>query len=243
MLMGLLAAAEFVPDAMGGGGRPLSVDVVLEQYIWVFYASFLVSFVFTPVMRVVANFYQIIDQPDRVRKMHNVPVAYLGGMAVFLGWLTGLAISQFRRMPLHEPGLPIHVTINFSIVAGACVIIVIGLWDDVFGIKPWMKIAGQVGAASLLLAENIGTRCTGIFFDTLNHWLAIQQEHGHWMAGSYIPHIPGWVTYLTSSVVVVLVVEACCNAKNLMDRLDGHSGGVTAVIAGGFLFLAVHLAI
>jgi hypothetical protein len=84
-------------------------------------------------------------------------------MAVFLGWLTGLAISQFRRMPMHEPGLPIHVTINFSIVAGACVIIVIGLWDDVFGIKPWMKIAGQVGAASLLLAGTSGPTARGSF--------------------------------------------------------------------------------
>jgi UDP-GlcNAc:undecaprenyl-phosphate GlcNAc-1-phosphate transferase len=239
MLMGLLA--EFIPDAMGGG-RSLSVDIVLEQYVWVFYGAFLVSFVFTPVMRVVANYYQIIDEPDRVRKMHNVPVAYLGGMAVFLGWLTGLAISQFRKMPVHEPGLPLHVTINFSIVAGACVIIVIGLWDDVFGIKPWMKIAGQLAAASFLIAEDIGTHCTGLFFDTLNGWLLTQQAPGHWLAGSPWLHVPGWVTYISSSVVVLLVVVSCCNAANLMDGLDGLCGGVTAVIAGGFLFLAVHLA-
>jgi UDP-GlcNAc:undecaprenyl-phosphate GlcNAc-1-phosphate transferase len=245
MLMGLLAATEFVPDALGGGW-PLSVDAVLEQYIWVFYASFLVAFVFTPVMRVVANYYHIIDEPDRVRKMHNVPVAYLGGLAVFLGWLTGLAISQFRRLPMPEPGLPTHVTINFSIVAGACVIIVIGLWDDVFGIKPWMKIAGQIGAASFLIAEDIGTHCTGLFFDTFNNWLTIQQKSGHFLSGmaaSHFLHIPGWVTYVSSSVVVIFVVVSCCNATNLMDGLDGLCGGVTAVIAGGFLFLAVHLAV
>jgi len=178
--------------------------------------------------------------------MHNVPVAYLGGMAVFLGWLTGLAISQFRKLPTPEPGLPAHVTINFSIVAGACVIIVIGLWDDVFGIKPWMKIAGQIGAASFLIAEDIGTHCTGLFFDTFNNWLSIQQQSGHFlsgMAGSHFLHIPGWVTYFSSSVVVVFVVVSCCNATNLMDGLDGLCGGVTAVIAGGFLFLAVHLAV
>src|SRR5204862_1187666 len=34
----------------------------------------------------------------------------------------------------------------------------------------------------------------------------------------------------------------CCNATNLMDGLDGLCGGVTAIIAGGFLFLAVHMA-
>src|SRR5258706_4862094 len=107
-----------------------------------------------------------------MRKMHNVPVAYLGGMAVFLGWLTGLAISQFRKLPLHEPGLPPHVTISFSIVAGACVIIVIGLWDDVFGIKPWVKIVGQAGAATFLGADEIGRQCMGLFFHQVNNWLS-----------------------------------------------------------------------
>jgi UDP-GlcNAc:undecaprenyl-phosphate GlcNAc-1-phosphate transferase len=42
--------------------------------------------------------------------------------------------------------------------------------------------------------------------------------------------------------VVICVVVACCNAASLMDGLDGLCGGVTAVISGGFLFLAVHLA-
>jgi UDP-GlcNAc:undecaprenyl-phosphate GlcNAc-1-phosphate transferase len=42
--------------------------------------------------------------------------------------------------------------------------------------------------------------------------------------------------------VVIFIVVACCNATNLMDGLDGLCGGVTAVIAAGYLFLAVHLA-
>src|SRR4051812_23627917 len=160
MLTAILAE-EFVPE-LAGAARALSANDVLEQYVWAFYGAFLVSFVFTPIMRVVANYYGIIDAPDRLRKMHNVPVAYLGGIAVFLGWLTGLAISQFRRMPLVEAGMPWHVTISFSIIAGACVIIVLGLWDDVFGVRPAVKIGGQVVAAMFLISEGIGTRCTAL---------------------------------------------------------------------------------
>src|SRR5215213_2288384 len=177
MVSGLLLVSEFVPDVFGGG-RPLGANDVLEQYVWVFYGAFLVAFFFTPIMRVVANYYGIIDAPDRLRKMHNVPVAYLGGMAVFLGWLTGLAISQFRHIPLHEPGMAPHVTISFSIVAGACVIIVLGLWDDIFGIRPWMKIAGQAVAALLLLGEGIGTLSMAQPFNALNGWLGAQQLPG-----------------------------------------------------------------
>src|SRR5258706_13038684 len=102
-----------------------------------------------------------------------------------------------------------HVTINFSIIAGACVIIVIGLWGDGLGIKAWVKIAGQAGAATFLVADGIGTQCTGLFFNTLNNWLSGQQQPGNWlagMAGSHILLVPGWITYVTSSIVVIFVV-------------------------------------
>ena len=42
--------------------------------------------------------------------------------------------------------------------------------------------------------------------------------------------------------MVVGIIVICCNASNLMDGLDGLCGGVTAIIAAGFLFVAVHLA-
>jgi UDP-GlcNAc:undecaprenyl-phosphate GlcNAc-1-phosphate transferase len=61
-------------------------DSVLSPHVYVFYVAFLVSFFFTPIMRSVAIYYGIIDQPDQIRKMHSAPVAYLGGVAVFLGW-------------------------------------------------------------------------------------------------------------------------------------------------------------
>ena len=61
--------------------QTLTADDVLSPYIYVFYAAFLVSFIFTPIMRQVALYYGIIDQPDSIRKLHTSPVAYLGGVA------------------------------------------------------------------------------------------------------------------------------------------------------------------
>src|SRR5689334_14669709 len=77
-------------------------DEVLAPYIYVFYAAFIVAFVFTPLMRLVAMQFQVVDEPDRVRKMHSTPVAYLGGVAVFLGWISGLAVSQFLHLHSSE---------------------------------------------------------------------------------------------------------------------------------------------
>lgn len=227
---------------------------VLAPYIYVFYAAFVVAFIFTPIMRQVAMHYGIIDQPDGKRKMHSTPVAYLGGIAVFLGWMAGLACSQFLHLHREEPGLPGHVIISFGIVAGACVIVLLGLWDDTRGVSPWSKIAGQMAAAAFLLWQGIGTRCAEPLLTPIGDRLVnlLYSEHLapltlkvagvlHWpLAGDHF--FAPWFLLTASSAFVVMVVVGCCNAANLMDGLDGLCGGVTSIIAGGFLFLAVHLA-
>jgi UDP-GlcNAc:undecaprenyl-phosphate GlcNAc-1-phosphate transferase len=57
--------------------------------------------------------------------------------------------------------------------------------------------------------------------------------------------MPNWylaLIHVSSGIMVVLIVVGCCNATNLMDGMDGLCGGVTAIIAAGLLFVAVHLA-
>src|SRR4051812_38065273 len=95
-----------------------SADEVLSPYVYVFYAAFLVSFFFTPIMRQIALYYGIIDEPDLVRKLHTSPVAYLGGVAVFLGWLAGLAISQFANVHRSDAQL-VHLRVPVSILIAA----------------------------------------------------------------------------------------------------------------------------
>lgn len=214
-------------------GKAFTPDEVLAPYIYVFYMAFAVSFIFTPLMRIVALNFGIIDAPDRARKMHSVPVAYLGGVAVFLGWLSGLAISQFLRLHSSEPGEPVGLVMKFSIVVGACIIVLLGLWDDIYKISPKTKIAGQVVAAVFLLVEEVGVRCTA----------PIVEPVGRMLQGKFgLPLVPEWIIVGTSGILVIMVVVGCCNASNLIDGLDGLCGGVTAIIAAGLLFVAVHLA-
>jgi UDP-GlcNAc:undecaprenyl-phosphate/decaprenyl-phosphate GlcNAc-1-phosphate transferase len=207
-----------------------TVDAVLAPHIYVFYASFIVAFIFTPVMRAVALHFGILDMPDRLRKAHSSPVAYLGGVAVFLGWLAGLAFSQFHIGALDDSTPYPHVTV--SIVIGAMVIVLLGLWDDIKRLKPSAKIAGQLLAALILMAGHIGTHC----LDPLITPLDVRLEMLHKSP------VPEPLVVAASTVVVICLVVGCCNATNLMDGLDGLCGGVTAVMAAGFLFLAVHLA-
>jgi len=214
--------------------KVFSVDQVLSPYIWVFYAAFIISFVFTPLMRQVALFFGVIDQPDKKRKIHRAPIAYLGGVAVFLGWLAGLAVAQQLQLHRIEPGWPTsYLVVKFSIVLGASVIVLLGLWDDIFKVTPGVKIAAQIFAACLLLYDGVGATC-------LNPLLVpIAQKLSFYFG---LPVLAPWVVTLLSSFLVVGVIVGCCNASNLMDGVDGLCGGVTAIIAAGFLFIAVNLA-
>ncbi len=233
---------QFIADEPLVGLRYFTADQVLSPYIYVFYAAYIVAFILTPVLRHVAIYYNIIDQPDGLRKMHTAPVAYLGGLAVFLGWLTGLTMSQF--LPLHyidelmPPEMPRSVVINFGMVIGASAIILLGLWDDIIHMSPKMKILGQVFAACCLLMGGIGRRCSWIFIGPV---LIKMANHGiiHADPTHLYYH---WIVVVTSAIVVIAVIVVCCNATNLMDGLDGLCGVVTGVVASGFLFLAVNLA-
>jgi UDP-GlcNAc:undecaprenyl-phosphate GlcNAc-1-phosphate transferase len=211
-----------------------TADEILSPYIYVFYIAFLISFFFTPVMRSVAVYYKIIDEPDLLRKMHRSPVAYLGGISVFLGWVAGLALSQFIFLHRNGPRLPVHVMIPFSILVGACIIVSLGLWDDVRRIRPWVKIGGQVLAAVALLSTGIGTHAALPLIEPIAMRLQI------W--GFNINLLQDPVVVPISSLMTVAVVVFCCNATNLMDGLDGLCGGVTAIIAAGFVFVSVYLA-
>ena len=51
-------------------------------------------------------------------------------------------------------------------------------------------LGGLFGHAYVLIADGIGTRCTGIFFDAFNRWLAVQESPGHWMTRFSGLHVP-----------------------------------------------------
>lgn len=223
-------------------GRPevhLSLSDVLSPYIWVFYAAFVVAFFFTPVMRHVAMYFDIVDRPDGGRKIHREPVAYLGGVAMFLGWIAGVAVSQFVQWHLGEywfQGLGSHPSVPVVAVLGALGIFLLGLLDDVRHIGPYFKIAGQVLAAGALLYAGIGWNLADPFVDSV--LIRFDQRLGLEIA----PATADLIGYVLSAGLVIALVVFCCNASNLMDGLDGLCGGVTAIIAAGLLALAVVVA-
>ena len=210
------------------------------QHWWIAALAFGVSLVATPVCRWIAYHFGIVDRPDDLLKPHARPIAYLGGVGICIGLLAGLAgaatvlhqigeewqtlLSAWgaldMRAVLHNP------IWNLASIAAACVLImIIGLIDDVRNIKPRKKLMGQVVAACILLLGGVGYRMAVVITSPL------------------LGPLSDFIIIPLSAAMCIVMVISTCNATNLIDGLDGLCGGVTGIIATGFLILAAYLAL
>jgi UDP-GlcNAc:undecaprenyl-phosphate GlcNAc-1-phosphate transferase len=91
-----------------------------------------------------------LDHPE-ARKLHSHATAVLGGAIVFvsavLGWGIALTIVRTPHSPLDWEA--------WYLLAGAAFMLVVGLWDDRFGMRPSVKMLGQAAAASMLVSTGL----------------------------------------------------------------------------------------
>ncbi len=207
----------------------LSAGQMIGDYIGVFFVAFVASIVASPCMRWLAVRNGIVDRPDSGRKAHAEPVAYLGGVAIFLGWLAGVLYSAFV-VPVHfgeqvaqfpDPKLP------FALIFGATVVMLTGLIDDIYKITPRVKMGGQFMAAAALAwsSQNLGTK---LVVDLL---AAVGLS------------APPMVAYVLGAALIAIFVVGGCNSMNFLDGLDGLATGVTGIIFLGLLFIAAYLGV
>jgi UDP-GlcNAc:undecaprenyl-phosphate/decaprenyl-phosphate GlcNAc-1-phosphate transferase len=176
-------------------------------YLVPFVLSLAVTFVATPFVRRLALRMGWVDQPSD-RKVHPRPTPTAGGLAIFAGIVAGLLGSRL------VPALSgIHETtsdLDAALVA-AVVIVVVGLIDDVRGMSPLGKLAGQVLAAGLLVLAGV------------------QLLYFYFPGQGVLSLSPDLAVPLT-----VLWVAGMINAVNLIDGLDGLAAGMVAIGAAAF---------
>lgn len=210
---------------------------IIASYVPIFIVAFLIAFAMTPIMRMIAIKYDIVDRPSEARKQHKDPVPYLGGVAIFLGWFCGASLAYFWISPHNDElaGIPPdRVFFQIEIVLGALAILITGVFDDIYGISPRVKIGGQLFAAAALASEQVGIRLV---------------EHAVITFETFVVPIPlpdpimGSIIYILGAVVIAVFIIGGCNAMNLLDGLDGLASGVAAIAMIGFLLIAAILAL
>jgi len=175
-------------------------------------SAVLLALLITPGCRAMCRRFEWFDRPGP-RKLHRDLVPRTGGIAIFFAYAGTLALLLFTPLGKSCPlaGAPPHI---WTLLPALLVVFVTGLVDDLFNLKPWMKVAGQVLAALLICAA--GTE--------------IQGAGGLSIGGAW------WHAPLT-----VFWLVGCANAFNLIDGLDGLAAGVGLFgAASAFLSALLH---
>ncbi|HVP14586.1 MAG TPA: MraY family glycosyltransferase [Terriglobales bacterium] len=107
--------------------------------------ALLLSLLLTPAGARLAWSTGYLDHPQ-ARKLHTSATALLGGLVVFVSALTAWGLVRLVR------GGPWEREALF-LLAGAPLVVALGLWDDRHGMHPAVKLAGQFLAAAILLAS------------------------------------------------------------------------------------------
>ncbi|MCA9770158.1 undecaprenyl/decaprenyl-phosphate alpha-N-acetylglucosaminyl 1-phosphate transferase [Candidatus Dependentiae bacterium] len=130
------------------------MEAIIKSFFAVF-ISFLVTFYVTPLFSALARKLQFVDVPDGKIKLHKNAVPYLGGLAVYCGFIVSLALV-----------FPIENNILLFLI-GSTLLLFVGLVDDLFVLKPYQKFFGQIIAAFCFLKA--GFYLKEHFFYTLWH--------------------------------------------------------------------------
>ncbi len=179
-------------------------------YIVAFLLAMIVSAAATPFITKVAHKKGWLDEPTEARKVHTRAVPRLGGIAVVLAFFTpilGLAIYTNRISGL----LYADARLVMGFFGGALAIVGLGIFDDLKGASPKLKLLVQTGVAAFLWY-------LGFRIELLGNPLGTAFELG-----------------LLSLPLTVLWMVGVINALNLIDGLDGLATGVS-IFASVVLF-------
>jgi UDP-GlcNAc:undecaprenyl-phosphate GlcNAc-1-phosphate transferase len=134
----------------------------------------------------------------------------LGGLAIFAAALLAAAIW----MPEGK-----DATVTRAILGGAAAITLVGALDDIFELKPLVKLSGQIGAA--LIAVVVGNVKV---VDLTIPFLGTPQ-FAHWLG----------------AVLTVIWLVGIMNAVNFIDGVDGLAAGLVAIDGVAFTIIAFEL--
>lgn len=169
--------------------------------------AFLIAYYGTPLARLIAVKCKCFDAPDGKRKLHAAPIPYFGGLAIFAGFSAAFLLFSY----LLTGNLPGELLVMFI---GGAAICLLGLIDDMYGMRPMVKFISQCGIAAFTAHFGFAIEYITLFGRTLRF-------------GAF------------SEIVTVAWLLVILNAVNLIDGLDGLAGGISALESFALLITAV----
>ena len=176
-----------------------------------FAVALVVGLFVTPLVRSAAHRLELLDMPGG-RKVHQVPVPRLGGVAMAIAFGVAIGLATLASPDLGETA-GLRPNRAPAILAGVGLLFVVGIVDDIRGMRAMVKLGFQVAAA--VIAWGIGLSLDRIFLP----WAIVD------LGPLALPVTVAWIV-------------GVINAVNLIDGLDGLASGVALSVLGAFGLLA-----
>ncbi len=168
--------------------------------------AIVVAYVSTPLVKALAQRVGAVDVPKDGRRMHDHPIPRMGGLAIFFGFI--LPVLLFVELTPQIKGM----------LMGGIIIVVLGIFDDIYSLKAWFKFLVQIAAALVaVFSGNIVSTLSNPNIFSSNPW---------------------WDLGVLSVPFTVLWIVAITNAVNLIDGLDGLACGVSTISSMTLLVIA-----
>jgi len=147
-----------------------------------FLVAGVVAFCTTPLVKKFAYIIGAVDVPKDNRRMHKTPIPRLGGLAIFLGFLSAVLIfAEIDRTMV-------------GILIGALILVTLGILDDVFALKASLKLVIQIVAALFPVLYG------GLRIETLSNFNIMSAEPYTYLGFLSIPITVVWIVGLTNAV-------------------------------------------
>ncbi len=117
----------------------------MPKNLIIFACALTLSLIFTPLVRILAFKLNILDHPNAI-KTHREPVAYLGGLAIYLAFILAIVVALALGLPFKEIAV---------IIIGATLVMILGLVDDLRPLSFKIKLFLEVLIATLLIVFDI----------------------------------------------------------------------------------------
>lgn len=204
-----LYLAPFVIAALISGGLTYSVKKLAEKFGWADYPA--------------------------PRKVHTKPTPRLGGVAIVVAFLC-LAIG-YNLISTRLNFTPFHIWVFdkrlFGTLLGVLILLIIGVIDDIRGLKPWQKLIGHILAAGMVVSFGVS-----ISYLRLPGGLHLELTSLIYPI-TIFAHTYNFVVF--GDLITLLWIVLMINTMNFLDGLDGLASGVSVIAGIAIFFLSLSL--
>lgn len=179
----------------------------------------------TLIVQKIAWRYGILDQPRGGRKIHTQPTPLLGGVALYVSFALAVAFLFFLRPEGFHAITDNDVAGKhlLGILVGGGLLIIGGVLDDLFDLKPWQQIFLPLLAVLAVIVAGIGVEALRHPITRESISLADPKILVLWWNG-----LPRYFSVLADSITVLWLLGVMYTTK-FLDGLDGLVTGLTAI--------------